>query len=119
VARESTVPFSVIGGRVYHRNLELVFPGLTIKTEGSVGFDRTLSLVAEMPIPPKWMKSARVKGALANQTIRLPIGGTLDRPKIDERALREAAGQFVRQAAGRMIQNELENEIQKLLHPPK
>ena len=38
--------------------MELIFPDFTIRTKGSVGIDdQTLSLLAEMPIPPKWLQN--------------------------------------------------------------
>ena len=71
------VAFQLIDGRVYHQNLELVFPKATIRTSGSVGLDGTLSLVAEMPVPKHWFGTGRAAAALGQQTIRIPIGGTL------------------------------------------
>jgi hypothetical protein len=112
------VPFRVAEGRVYHRDLELVFPELTIRTSGSVGFDGSLALVAEMPVPPKWLGSGKVSTALAKQTIRLPIGGTLEHPKLDEQVLRTVSAQFLRDTASELIQQELNKQLDKLLRPP-
>ena len=35
--RESVVPFQMVNGRVYHKDLELIFPDITIRSSGSVG----------------------------------------------------------------------------------
>jgi translocation and assembly module TamB len=122
LAKDNVVPFRMVNGRVYHTGLELHFPELTIRTSGSVGVDGSLSLTAEMPVPPKWLGSSKlVKSALGNQTIRLPIAGTLSHPKIDERALREASAKFardtvenaVRQEEGK-VKKEAENGLRKL-----
>ena len=90
--RESVVRFQMAEGRVHHEGLELVFPELTIRTHGSVGLDQTLALVAEMPVPPKWTGNNPLGTALKDQTIHLPIGGTLDRPQIDRRAMQRYTG---------------------------
>ncbi len=52
---ESTVLFRMVGGRVYHQGLELIFPEFSVRTYGSVGLDQTMNLMAEMPVPPKWL----------------------------------------------------------------
>jgi hypothetical protein len=119
LTRENVVPFQVINGRVYHRDLELHFPELTVRTSGSVGLDGSLSLIAEMPVPPKWLGSSKLASALAKQTIRLPIGGTLSKPRLDQRALRELSAQMARQAAERAIGQELDNQLKKILRPRK
>jgi hypothetical protein len=82
LVREAVVSFQVANGRVYHRDLELVFPDLTIRTSGSVGFDGSLDLVAEMPVPSKLLGHGRLADAAARQPLRLPIRGTLEKPKL-------------------------------------
>ena len=54
------------GGRIYHEGLELRFSDLTIRTSGSVGVDQSLALLAEMPVPPKWVASMPVAASLGN-----------------------------------------------------
>jgi translocation and assembly module TamB len=104
----------MVNGRVYHTGLELHFPELTIRLSGSVGLDGSLALTAEMPVPPKWLGSSKLaKSALGNQTIRLPIGGTLSHPKIDEHALREASAKFARDAAENVIRQEMDGKVKK------
>jgi hypothetical protein len=111
--RENVVTFRVVNGRVYPHDLELHFPELTVRTSGSVGLDGSLALVAEMPVPPKWLGSSQLAGALAGQAIRLPIGGTLSRPKIDERALREAGARFARDAVENVMRQEIDDKLKK------
>ena len=83
----SVVAFRMKDRRVYHDGLELVFPALTVRTSGSVGLDRTMDLTAEMPVPPRWLgNNAAAIRAVASQTIRLPLRGTLERPELDPRA---------------------------------
>jgi translocation and assembly module TamB len=122
LAKDNIVPFRMVNGRVYHTGLELHFPELTIRLSGSVGLDGSLSLTAEMPVPPKWLGSSKLaKAALGNQTIRLPLGGTLTHPKIDEQALREASAKFARDTAENALRQEegkakkeAENGLRKL-----
>lgn len=112
--QESVVPFQMVDGRIYHEGLELIFPELTIRTHGSVGLDHTLLLMAEMPVPPKWTAgNQRLATAVKNQTIRLPINGTLEKPQIDRRTLDQLSRQFVTKAAENVIQDEVKTQINK------
>ncbi|MBX9789443.1 MAG: hypothetical protein K2Y37_11055 [Pirellulales bacterium] len=117
--RESVVEFRMIDGRVYHQGLALVFPDFTVKTSGSVGLDESLAIVAELPVPPKWIGNNRLGDALRGQTIRLPIGGTLKAPKIDQAALQQTSARFLRDAAGQAIQGEIINQFDRLLGKPR
>ena len=117
--RESVVPFRMVNGRVYHQGLELIFPELTVRTRGSVGLDQTLAVMAEMPIPPKWLGNNVAGSALRNQTVRLPIGGTLSKPKIDRRELDRVSRQFLENAARNVIEDELGKQLDRLFGPPR
>lgn len=116
LSRESTVPFRMVQGRVYHRDLQLVFDDVTVTTHGSVGLDQSLALVVEMPVPAKWRTgNATLDLALKNQTIRLPVGGSLLQPAIDQRELERQTGQFLQGAARNVIEDELHRQLERLL----
>ncbi|MEE8451319.1 MAG: DUF748 domain-containing protein [Thermoguttaceae bacterium] len=116
--RESQVEFRMVEGRVYHRGMELVFPELTIRTYGSVGFDQTLSLMAEMPVPPSLLANRTLDSALRNKIVRVPIGGTLSRPRIDRRELERLSRQFLEDAATNVITDELGRQLNRFFGPP-
>lgn len=112
--REAVIPFRMSQGRVYHRDLELVFPDLTIRTHGSVGLDQSLEIMAEMPIPPKWRASHQMLDlALQDQIIRVPIAGTLSKPKIDSRTLEQLSQQFLENAARNVLERGLNEGINR------
>ena len=116
--KESTVAFRMKDGRVYHRNLELIFPDLTIRTEGSVGLDQTLDIVAEMPVPPKWLANdATAARAFADQVIRIPLKGTLSKPQLDRRELERLSRQFIQKAAGNLLEEQLNKQLDQLFKP--
>ena len=119
ISQESVITFHLADGRVYHEGLELVFPDLTIRTQGWVGFDDTLSLTAEMSVPPKWLAGNPAAGTLRSQTIRLPVGGTLKKPLIDRKVLAQTSAQFLRNAAHNLIQEEFHRQVDRLLAPPQ
>ena len=97
--QESTVLFRMVRGRVYHQGLELIFPEFTVRTYGWVGLDQTMNLMAEMPVPPKWLKNTpTLSQAFRNQTIRVPIAGTLGKPQLDQRVMADLSRQFLQKA---------------------
>jgi len=117
--RESQVQFRMVDGRVYHQGMELVFPELTIRTYGSVGFDQTLSLMAEMPVPPSLLVNRTLDSALRNKIVRLPIGGTLSHPRIDRQELDRLSQQFLQDAATNVIKDELGRQLNRFFGPPQ
>jgi hypothetical protein len=117
---DSVVQFRMVGGRVYHQGLELIFPDLTIRTSGSVGFDESLAILAEMPVPTKWLQQNPVAAdAMRGQVLRVPIGGTLSKPQIDQKVLADLTQQFVQKAAQNVIQGEVKSQLDRLFGPKK
>ncbi len=114
--RESVVPFYMTKGRVYHDNLELLFPDVTVRSRGSVGLDQSLDVLLQMPVPPKWMdQNPTIAQALRNQTITVPLRGTLVKPQLDQRVMQDLTRQFLQKAAGNLI----EGELNRLFGPAK
>ncbi|HVW39341.1 MAG TPA: hypothetical protein VHB99_18620, partial [Pirellulales bacterium] len=117
ITRESKVDVRMVGGRVYHRGLELIFPDVTVRTYGSVGLDESLAIMAEMPVPDKWIGNNALGDSLRGQVIRLPIAGTLHQPKIDGRELERLAGRVVEDTAKGVLQKEIGRQLDKLFGP--
>lgn len=119
LVRQSVVPFRMTDRRIYHRDLELRFGELSVRTHGSVGLDQTLAMVAEISIPAQWQSAGLVGAALKDQALQLPITGTLRQPKIDRSALDQLNRQFLQQAARSVIQQQLtpvRSAIEQQLH---
>ncbi|MEN6407907.1 MAG: hypothetical protein ABFC77_15745 [Thermoguttaceae bacterium] len=119
--QESVVTFQMVNGRVYHQGLELVFPEFTIRTYGYVGLaDQELAIMAELPVPPKWLeKNPALSQAMRNQTLRIPIHGTLSKPQLDQKTMTDLNRKFLQKAAGSLIEGELNKQLDRLLQPKK
>jgi hypothetical protein len=118
--QESVVPFRMTGGRIYHQGIELQFSDLVVRTSGSVGLaDQSVALMAEMPIPPRWVANTPVAASLGNQVLRLPITGTLSRPQLDRDELAKASRQLLGRTARDVIQTEVGKQLNRLLTAPK
>jgi hypothetical protein len=113
------VAFEMRDGRVYHQNLELTAGDVGIRTQGSVGLDQSLQLVAEVPIRDEWVESDQLLSSLKGQVVRIPIRGELSRPELDGRALQQFAAQMAGEAATRLLEQELSRGLQRLLQPRK
>ncbi len=89
LVHESHVSFSLREGRVHPEHLEFLLARMQVVTSGSVGLDQTLDLVAEFRLAPGVTPEPDqpLLQALAHHTLRLPIRGTLSRPRIDMRSL--------------------------------
>lgn len=79
------IPFQLKRGAVHHQGLMMDLAGYRAQSQGSVGLNRELQLALEIPLE----KSASVNSP---RTIRVPIGGTIDRPLPDTSALVQGLG---------------------------
>jgi hypothetical protein len=118
LTRESVVDFKMIQGRIYHQGLEFAFPEVKVRTNGSVGLDQTLSMVAEFSLPQRLLANRPIAGAaLSSQTIRIPIAGTLQQPQLDRQAFQQATAQFLQNAAEGAVQEGINRGLQRLFGP--
>ena len=92
-----SVPFRLAGGRVYHEGLRaeagtLSGGGVEVATAGSVGLDGTLDLRATVPLGRDLGGRGDGRGGRP-RTIAVPVGGTLDAPRVDAARLAARAAE--------------------------
>lgn len=122
--QQSTVSYRVVDQRVYHRDLVLVFEdGLTIETQGWVGFDQSQAILAKITAPNLF---AKIPGGeyLAQNGLEIPIAGTVTQPQLDVARVQQQLGgtaqsllQRAAASGNRMLAEELQRQLQKLLSP--
>lgn len=83
LADNSVVQFAVADEHVTHHGLDFGVPQVHVRTEGTVGFDRSLDLVAEVVLALGEDEKRPYLSALGNRNLRVPITGTFDEPKIN------------------------------------
>jgi translocation and assembly module TamB len=98
--------------------------GHTISTSGSVGFDGTLNLVADVPIPAGLLKNSPLAAkALANKRVKVPITGTLSQPALDPRqfqaSIATVAQDALKDAGKELLNKELEKLFPGMPRPKK
>ncbi len=81
---QSEIHFFVRDGRVFHEGLAFglpeISPELQIRTQGSVGMDRSLDMLVEVPIPLDLIHDGPILRMLSERPLRLHVRGTLDKP---------------------------------------
>jgi translocation and assembly module TamB len=108
------VQFQIHNGRVYHDQMRIQMGKVVVLTRGSVGQDETIDLVMSIPVQEDWIASRPELAGLRGLTVNMPMSGTLSNPKLDTKALGELSTQLVRQAAGQLIDQQLQRGLQKL-----
>ena len=108
---EQTVPFVVKDQRIFHQNVNLRHKELTIRTHGSVGFDQSLEMVAEIPIPDEWIAGKSLLAGLKGRKISIPISGTMSRPVLDLKAIRQLSTQMLKDAAGGVVNQAIGEKV--------
>ena len=81
-AKGQQIQFAVRGGGVHHRAEVFRIHELSVTTQGSVGFDESLDLVAEISLPAILPAGLPGIDLGKGKVFRVPIRGTLSRPEI-------------------------------------
>ena len=115
--QEQQVAYRMENGRVYHEGMTIYVGDVPVTTSGWVGLDESLDIVAEFPILDEWVQNEGALASLSGQVLQVPITGTLRQPNLDERALENLAGQTLGEAAGRLLEGELNRQLDRLFGP--
>ena len=91
LAHEQIIRFQLRDELVYHDGFSLTVGPMGIATQGTVSLvDQSLNIKLAVRLPEFSNKTAPLRGALAGETLSLPIRGTLGDPQIDPRVLRDS-----------------------------
>lgn len=82
---ESTVSFGLKNERVYHRGFKLDLARLTLETEGTVGFDKSLNMrgLVRLTLPDDLAAKYPGLRPFRDSGLELPIAGTTNNPLLD------------------------------------
>ena len=117
LANEESVPVEVKNGRVYHQNFSVKVSGTTFRTSGSVGFDKSLDLVVDVPLPkdlPLLKNNPLLSKAVSGKVVKVPVKGTLAQPVLDPKAFEQAVVALAREGAKDVGKDLLDKELNKL-----
>jgi len=100
---DQRVEVALRGGRVHQGRLELYVDKYLLLASGSVGLDKSLDYLIEVPITEELVGSGDTYELLGGQTLKVRVTGSLSAPKIDRDTIRENVQSLIRQAAGRLL----------------
>ena len=114
---EQKISFTVEKGMVSHKDVLLKVGDVQMITSGGVALDGRLKMVAKIPIQQAWIGENQYLAPLAGQSLEIPIGGTLQQPKLDASAIGSVTQQLVTAAAQQAVQKQVDRGLNKLLGP--
>jgi hypothetical protein len=112
--KDQQVNFRVIDGRVHHQNMEFQVGDITMRSQGSVGFDQTVQLTLQVPVQDSWIGKEPLLAGLKGQSLQVPVTGTLTRPQLDKNAIASLSQQLLQGAAKDAIGGEFNKALDKL-----
>ena len=114
---QQNTQFQLADQRVHHDQMMFEIGNVAVYTRGSVGFDQSLALLAQIPIRDEWIAGDRRLEVLRGYSVEIPITGTFDNPRLDRRALERLATDALRKTTGRLLENELNKGLNQLFGP--
>ena len=114
---EDVITFYVTNGRVDHKDLNMIFGrDIQISSAGSVGFDNRLDILVQAPIPRGLLGGRPLSESLAKQKIDIRIAGTLDKPRVDEKAVRQTLARLASGTVEDLLNKEIGNALDRLIN---
>jgi hypothetical protein len=86
---QSAITFKLANRQVSHQGLRFQIGQFAVETEGTVHQDETIKLVARIHFPEVPKRSGELARRFAGRELQIPVGGTLDDPRIDWAAMLE------------------------------
>jgi hypothetical protein len=111
---DQTIDFVAENGRLQCSPLTIDIGGSPLVMYGSVGFDQTLDYIARIPLTENMVGKDAFR-FLQGVSVKVPIRGTVSKPKIDEKALQDATGSLLQQAMRKNLQQGVESLLQNLI----
>ncbi|MGY8748951.1 MAG: hypothetical protein ACKVHR_12975 [Pirellulales bacterium] len=113
MSRQS-VPFVVKDERIYHETMTIQHKDLVFQTKGSVGFDQTLDMIAEIQIADDWIEGKPLLAGLRGRSISIPVRGTVAKPLLDKNVIKRFSQNLVNKATSGLLNETLQRERDKL-----
>jgi hypothetical protein len=75
-------------------------------------------MMAEFPIPDEWLAKSQFLSTLKGQSLKIPVGGTLSKPTVDQRLvsqfMKDVTRETVTNGAGKLLEGQLNRGFEKL-----
>ena len=108
-----SVDFKARKGRVTCSPITLDVGEYKLKLHGSIGFDETLDFIARVPVTSK-MVGKDAYQFLKGTTIKVPIRGSVAKPKVNQAAFQDATGDLMQQVLQKNVEQGVQNLFKNL-----
>ncbi|CAK8718980.1 MAG: hypothetical protein CDV28_13416 [Candidatus Electronema aureum] len=112
--KEKTLTCEGKKGRISCSPIKMTVADSEMIMSGSAGFDGSLDYMLEIPVT-KNLVGKKGYEFLKGATLKVPIKGTKDKPVYNPEALRTAASDLLRQAAGHAAEQAVKEQVKKVL----
>ncbi|MDA3927083.1 MAG: hypothetical protein PF904_20605 [Kiritimatiellae bacterium] len=99
--------------RVHIDPVTMVFSNQPVSFSGSVGFDSTIKYLIEIPLSDAIAAKTGLKIS-KGLTVKVPVTGTVDNPRLDTSALENAVGDFLKKTIGEEAMRGVGDFLQQL-----
>jgi hypothetical protein len=93
-------------GLIRQSPMALTFGHYTMTLSGATGLDGTLDMVAELPVTPGMVPDKNIYELLKDETLRVPVTGTVAKPSIGSNILSDNLDKLVRSAGRKLLEKE-------------
>lgn len=112
--RDSQISCSAGQGRISCTPVRITAADSEMVLSGSVGMDKSLDYVLEVPITEK-LVSREVYTLLEGATVKVPITGSVGKPVFDQKMMTAAIRDLVKKAAVRVVEQQAEKLLPNLM----
>ena len=109
-----TITFTCANGRVTTTPLRASIGRLDMLLEGNMGLDQSMSYTITVPVTEE-LVGRKVAEYLPGKEVRIPVGGTLQKPRVDRERFRAELERLARDAGTRALENEADELLRKLM----
>lgn len=117
--RPDPVRVRLVDRRLWHEGLVMDMGQLVVKSGGSVGADGSLAMAVEVAFRGDLAAQAPIVSQLLRTPLVIPLGGTVNRPQFDARALEKILGRIVENTAEAVINDGLKRGLENLFGNPQ
>ena len=82
--------------------------GYPLHLSGSVGLDKTLDFLVELPFTEQLVHSKDLYELLEGETLKVRVGGTVDQRQINKNIVRDNISSLLRQAPLKLLRKRLQ-----------
>lgn len=107
------VDFAVQRNIVQHRGFTLVSGNVTLQTAGVVNLDDRIDITARLTVNADAIRDKPILAGAFMQPVDIPIGGTINSPKIDRSAFKNFGRDAAAGAVGGLLQKLLDRKNRK------